>query len=60
MQTAGRVATAARALRPALIFVDVVGIGAGVADRLIEQGLNVYQVAQRVVNKVRGALQARA
>jgi hypothetical protein len=44
MQTAGRVARAAREERPALIFVDVVGIGAGVADRLREEGLPVYEV----------------
>jgi hypothetical protein len=45
MAVAGKVACFARAERPALIFVDVVGLGAGVADRLRELGFAVYPVS---------------
>ncbi len=55
MQTSAKVAAMARAQRPSLIFVDVVGIGAGVADRLREMGLPVHpvNVSERPADQVR-------
>jgi len=44
MQTVGRVMHEADADKPAEIMVDSIGLGAGVADRLREQGLNVRDV----------------
>jgi len=44
MQTVGRVMHEAEADKPAEICVDSIGLGAGVADRLREQGLNVRDV----------------
>lgn len=44
MQTVGRVMNEAATDKPAEIMVDSIGLGAGVADRLREQGLNVRDV----------------
>jgi len=44
MQTCGWVMNEARQENPAEIMVDSIGLGAGVADRLREQGLNVRDV----------------
>jgi hypothetical protein len=44
MQTVGRVMHEAGTDKPAEIMVDSIGLGAGVADRLREQGLNVRDV----------------
>ncbi|MAF44175.1 MAG: putative terminase large subunit [Prokaryotic dsDNA virus sp.] len=44
METAAYVAHLANDLKPLLIFVDVIGIGAGVFDRLESLGLPVVQV----------------
>jgi hypothetical protein len=44
MQTVGRVINEAATDNPAEIMVDAIGLGAGVADRLREQGLNVRDV----------------
>lgn len=44
MQTVGRVIQAARQDKTTLIMVDVIGIGAGVVDRLREQGYAVRGV----------------
>ena len=44
MAVAGLIAASARAEKPSLIFIDVIGVGAGVADRLLELGLPIYQV----------------
>jgi hypothetical protein len=44
MQTCGWVMNEARTDKPAEIMVDSIGLGAGVADRLREQGLNVRDV----------------
>jgi hypothetical protein len=44
MQTVGRVLNEAKTDNPAEIMVDAIGLGAGVADRLREQGLNVRDV----------------
>ena len=44
MQTCGRVMHEAAIDKPAEICIDSIGLGAGVADRLREQGLNVRDV----------------
>ena len=44
MQTCGRVMHEAGIDKPAEICIDSIGLGAGVADRLREQGLNVRDV----------------
>ena len=44
MQTVGRIVHEAKADKPAEICVDSIGLGAGVADRLREQGFNVRDV----------------
>jgi hypothetical protein len=44
METSGRAIKAARHHRASTVFVDVVGIGAGVADRLREMKLYVHPV----------------
>jgi hypothetical protein len=44
METTGRVVAEARLDKPELICVDSIGLGAGVADRLRELGLNVRDV----------------
>jgi hypothetical protein len=44
METVGRVVNEARTDKPAEIMVDSIGLGAGVADRLREMGLNVRDV----------------
>ena len=44
MQTTGRVIHEAEIDRPAEIMIDSIGLGAGVADRLREQGYNVRDV----------------
>ena len=44
MQTVGKVMHEAAADKPSEICVDSIGVGAGVADRLREQGLNVRDV----------------
>lgn len=44
MQTCGWVMNEARQDNPAEIMVDSIGLGAGVADRLREQGLNIRDV----------------
>jgi hypothetical protein len=44
MQSVGRVMAEAAIDKPAEICVDSIGLGAGVADRLREQGLNVRDV----------------
>jgi phage terminase large subunit len=44
MQTVGRVINEAKQDSPAEILVDSIGVGAGVADRLREQGFNVRDV----------------
>lgn len=55
MQVVGRVVRAIREDKPVRVFVDVIGIGAGVVDRLHELGyadlvvgVNVAEVAQEV------------
>ncbi len=55
METVGRVCAEARAHRAATIFVDVVGLGAGVADRLRELKLYVHpvNVAERALDTER-------
>lgn len=44
METTGRVVAEARVDKPAVIMVDSIGLGAGVADRLRELGFNVRDV----------------
>jgi hypothetical protein len=44
MHTVGRVMSEAANDKPAEIMVDAIGLGAGVADRLREQGLNIRDV----------------
>lgn len=44
METVGRVVSEARIDKPAIIMVDSIGLGAGVADRLRELGFNVRDV----------------
>lgn len=44
MQVAGHVATAIRTLKPALVNIDIGAMGAGVVDRLREQGYDVRGV----------------
>lgn len=44
METVGRVVAEARIDKPAIIMVDSIGLGAGVADRLRELGFNVRDV----------------
>ena len=44
MQTVGRVVNEAQTDNPAEICVDSIGLGAGVADRLREQGFNIRDV----------------
>jgi phage terminase large subunit len=57
MQTAGWVASEIREAKekPSIIFVDSIGIGSGVADRLRELGFNVYdvQVSERAAESER-------
>jgi len=44
METVGRIVNEANADKPSVIMVDSIGLGAGVADRLREQGYNVRDV----------------
>jgi hypothetical protein len=44
MQTTGRIVQAANKIDPSEIKVDSVGVGAGVVDRLNEQGYNVIEM----------------
>lgn len=44
METTGRVVAEAKVDKPEVIMVDSIGLGAGVADRLREQGFNVRDV----------------
>lgn len=44
METVGRIINEANTDKPATIMVDSIGLGAGVADRLREQGYNVMDV----------------
>ena len=52
MQLAGWVAAAIRAINPSMVVIDEIGVGAGVVDRLKEQGFQV-----RGVNVARKARQ---
>jgi hypothetical protein len=53
MQLAGRVASAIRKFQPQQVYIDEVGVGAGVVDRLREQGYCV-----KGINVARTALQS--
>jgi hypothetical protein len=53
MQLAGRIAAAIRAFQPQRVYIDEVGVGAGVVDRLREQGYPV-----KGINVARSALQS--
>ena len=44
MTAAGEVMVAVRERRPDLVNVDVIGVGAGIVDRLDEQGVRVYGI----------------
>ena len=44
MDVAGRIARLIRVKQPAMTFLDVTGLGAGVHDRLVEQGFRVRGV----------------
>jgi hypothetical protein len=52
MQLAGWVAVAIRDCQPSQVYIDEVGVGAGVVDRLLEQGYPV-----RGINVARAARQ---
>lgn len=45
METVGRVTMAIDTLRPDAVFIDVIGIGAGVVDRLLQLGYPVIGIA---------------
>jgi hypothetical protein len=53
MQLAGRIAAAIRTFQPQRVYIDEVGVGAGVVDRLREQGYPV-----KGINVARSALQS--
>jgi hypothetical protein len=53
MQLAGRIAAAIRVFQPQRVYIDEVGVGAGVVDRLREQGYPV-----KGINVARSALQS--